>query len=314
MIKRQSSARVETSHLERYDRDGVVLIENAFDPSWIDLLLKGWKRIQEMRPDDMYDLPKEFLDNDPRLAAEIESTRSSDAEQRKLYAEQSSGFLRFKYMRWWIPEFREFAMESPAAELIGTVINSETVRFFIDAIFMKEPKCETRTYWHSDRSAWPAKGNHIPTMWMPLLPVSAKLSSLEYIAGSQHYETQRNPWPNSFNAKNIGKPADRADFVDWEDKRGDPGTRFLAYDMNPGDVVILHPDVYHGGGPNLHPTQPRIAYSTRWFGSDVVWDPHPECVNVPGMPLDKMPTGKPVTENDIFPLLWKRMEPAATPV
>jgi ectoine hydroxylase-related dioxygenase (phytanoyl-CoA dioxygenase family) len=208
-------------------------------------------------------------------------------------------------MRWWILEFEKFVLESPAAEMIGRVIGSKTVRYFIDAIFMKEPNCETKTYWHEDASAWPVRGSHVPTMWMPLLPVSAELSSLEYIAGSHKLGLCEDPWPNSYNAKMLGKPHDRVTFYDWEQRRNDPSVRFKAYDMEPGDVVILHPRTYHGGGANLHPTQPRIAVSTRWFGDDVVWGPRPECVNAPGMPFEKMVPGQPITEDAIFPLVWK---------
>lgn len=295
---------IVAGHREAYERDGVALIRGAFDSSWINLLNAGLRRIQNMRPTETYGLPDKFLRDDLRLNAEILANKSEDAQRRSLYTEQAQGFVRYKYMRWWSVEFERFVLDSPAAELIGRVIGSRNVRFFIDAIFMKEPSCQTKTYWHSDRSAWPVKGNHVPTMWMPLLPVSAKLSSLEYIAGSHKFSDGESPWPNTFNAKMLGKPPNRPGFYDWESRRGDNGVRFLAYDMEPGDVVILHPNLYHGGGANLHPTQPRIAYSTRWFGDDVVWDPRPECVNIPGVPLSKMIPGRPIAENDILPLLW----------
>ena len=297
---------VQPIHQETYNRDGVVLIKGAFDTDWIKFLLEALEKIQNMSLEDTYALPQDFLNQDANLKAEIEANRSEDAERRKVYAEQSKGFIRYKYMRWWAPEFEEFALESPAAELIGRVIGSSTIRFFIDAIFMKEPNCETKTYWHEDASAWPVRGEHVPTMWMPLLPVSAKLSSLEYISGSHKQCFGKDPWPNTFNAKMLGKLDGRASFYDWEQRRGDPDVRIMAYDMEPGDVVILHPNMYHGGGANLHPTQPRIAFSTRWFGDDVVWGPRPECINTPGMPLDKMARGQPVTEDEIFPVVWQK--------
>jgi ectoine hydroxylase-related dioxygenase (phytanoyl-CoA dioxygenase family) len=296
---------IQAIHQQTYERDGVVLIKGAFDADWINLLLTAWKRIQAMSPADLYDLPPDFLEIDANLKAEIASNRSEDADRRKVYTEQGAGFVRCKYMRWWVSEFRKFSLESPAAEVIGRVIGSDTVRFFIDAMFMKEPNCETQTYWHSDESAWPVRGSHVPTMWMPLLPVSAELSSLEYVAGSHTQDFGQEPWPNTFNAKMLGQPNDRATFYDWEQRRGDPDVRFMAYDMEPGDVVILHPRMYHGAGANAHPTQSRIAFSTRWFGDDVVWDPRPECINAPGMPFEQMTPGQPVTEESIFPVVWK---------
>ena len=288
---------------DAYRSDGVVLIKGAFDRSWIAYLQDAWQRIRQLSPEDTYHLPEDFLAQDPSLREEILAIRGEHAASRQLYTEQAEGFVRCKYMHWWVPEFRRFALESPAAELIGRVIGATQVRFFLDAIFMKEPACEARTYWHADQPAWPVSGDQVPTLWMPLYPVSAKLSSLEYIAAS-HRDADRS-WPNTFNAKKIGRPQHRSEFLDWETRRTDPTVRFISYDMRPGDAVILHPAMYHGGGANLHPTQPRVAVSTRWFGDDVRWDPRPECINIPGIPMDKMERGQPVTQDDILPIIWR---------
>ncbi len=288
-----------------YERDGVILIKGAFDNEWIEFLLNAWKRLQALNPNEIYNLPREFLEQDQNLKEEIDANRSEDIEQRKINTEFANGFVRTKYMRWWMPEFEKFALDSPAAELIGRVIRSDTVRFFIDAIFMKEPNCKHRTYWHTDAPSWPVRGNHFPTMWMPLFPVSAELSSLEYVVGSHKQDLGPEPWPETFNSEKLARPENRPDHIDWEQRRGDPQARFAAYDMDPGDVVIFHPRMYHGGGANMHPTLPRIAISMRWFGDDVVWDPRPESVNIPGLPLDQMKRGHPVTEDAIFPVVWK---------
>ena len=294
---------------ETYQREGIVLVKNAFEPRWIDQLLKGFERIRTMSDDEICELPAEFLERDPALKREIAAIKSSSLDERRQYTEQSAGFIRYKYMYWWVPEFRDFIHQSPAAAIVADVIGSKTLRYFVDAIFMKKAGCDTKTYWHADQPAWPVSGEQVPTMWMPLLPVDAKLSSLEYIAGSHRNLQQPAPWPNTYNAKQTTRPDNRASFFDWETRRDDPEVTFTAYDMEPGDVVILHPAIQHGGGPNLHPTQPRIAYSTRWFGDDVRWDPKPECVNTPGLALTSMVKGRPVTQDDAFPLLHDARAP-----
>jgi ectoine hydroxylase-related dioxygenase (phytanoyl-CoA dioxygenase family) len=302
---------VTAEQIEAYDRDGVVLIRGAFDQDWIRLLLDAWTRMRAAvvaDPSSVYRLPESFLAADPDLAREIAAIRSEDAAQQKMYTQQAPGFTRCKYMRWWSPEFRQFALESPAGELIGNVIGARTVRFFLDAMFMKEPGT-AKTYWHADQPAWPTAGEQVPTMWMPLLPVRKEVSSLEFIAGTQH---DRAPaWPNTYNAKLLGHPPGRPKFIDYEARRGDPAVRFLAYDMEPGDVLIIHSRTYHGGGANQHPTQPRIALSTRWFGDDVTWDPQPECINIPGMPRQAMRRGDPPSDEEVFPVVWRRAAAAA---
>ncbi len=295
---------IGSEYREAYDRDGVVLIKGVFDSEWISFLLDAWAQIRDEKPENLYNLPHHLLERDANLKEEMEANRSDDARQRKINTEFGRGFVRTKYMRWWMPEFEKFAFESPAAEVIGRVIGAEKVRFFIDAIFMKEPLCDHRTVWHSDAPSWPVRGGQVPTMWIPLLPVSAEDSSLEYIIGSHKRDLGQEPWPDTFNTAKLEKPKDRSDYYDWEKRRGDPDVCFVTYDMEPGDVVVFHPSTYHGGGPNMHPTMPRIAISLRWFGDDVIWDPRPECVNIPGLPLDHMKSGQPVTEDDIFPVVW----------
>ncbi len=306
---------VTDQHFDTYRRDGVVLVKGAFDQDWVKLLLSAWNAMRQAVRDQsssVYRFPPQHLEDDPDLAREMEAIRSEEESQRKMYTEQTPGFLRCKYMQWWSPEFREFARNSPAGELIGRVIGANEIRFFLDAVFMKEPGVRTRTYWHADHPAWPTRGEHVPTMWMPLLPVRKELSSLEFIAGSQ--SDTRMPWPNTYNAKLLGHPSDRPQFVDYELQRNDPTVRFLAYDMEPGDALVIHPRTYHGGGGNLHPTQPRIALSTRWFGDDVTWDARPECINIPGMPRHAMRTGDRPQRDDVFPVVWRRGASAARPL
>lgn len=305
-MRRQVAQPVTDAHRESYARDGIVLVRGAFEHQWIELLHQGMEALAKLPDERVYALPAHFLDSDPLLRREIDSIRSASAAERRYYTEQSAGFIRYKYMYWWVDEFRAFIHDSPAAAIVADVIGSSSLRYFVDAIFKKEAACDTKTYWHSDEPAWPVSGHHVPTMWMPLLPVDAELSSLEYIPGSHRERQTPRPWPNTYNAKILGRPEERAAFYDWEQRRGDGETAFIGYDMEPGDVVILHPNMQHGGGANLHPTQPRIAYSTRWFGDDVRWDPRPECVNTPGKPLHQMVKGEAVLEEEAFPLLYSR--------
>ncbi len=306
-MNRKPLSPVTTEQIDTYGRDGVVHLKSVFDSEWISLLLGSWERMRQQvrtNPSALYRLPPEFLEQDARLRREIELIRSEDIDHRNVYAEQAAGFLRCKYMRWWSDEFRSFVFDSPAGQVIGEVIGAQRVRFFLDAMFMKEPAVPTKTYWHADHPAWPTQGEQVPTMWMPLLPVRQNLSCLEFVAGSQ--TDTRMPWPNTFNAKHDPQPADRPSFYDWEQRRTDPGVRFLSYDMEPGDALVIHPRTYHGGGANLHPTQPRIALSTRWFGDDVRWDPREGSINTPGMPLDRMRLGEAPADDRVFPVVWER--------
>ena len=296
---------VTNAHIEAYQRDGVALLRGMIDAEWIERLLAEWTAISQSAGNlrNIYPLAQEYLDRDPILREEMESIVNSGALGDS-YTEQAEGFIRCKYMRFWNPVFRSFLLDSPVAEMVGLTIGVDEVRIYSDAMFVKKPACTTSTYWHADRPAWPVQGDQLPTVWMPLLPVRKTVSCLEFIAGS--HRLPDGGWPNTYNAKKLGKPAGWPEIADWEGRRDDPDVTFLSFDMEPGDALVIHSRTHHGGGPNLHPTQPRIALSTRWLGDGLVWDPRPECINMPGAPLHEMRRGAPVDQDETFPVAWRR--------
>jgi hypothetical protein len=139
----------------------------------------------------------------------------------------------------------------------------------------------------------------IPSFWMPLTRI-VKANSLEVLAGSHRNDVVY--WNMTPNARRMIKPDDRLNVPDAEELRNNPAYRFLAWDMDPGDALLVHPWALHYSGGN--PTHEwRIAISIRVFGDDVTWDPRPESVNFSGCSLDDMiPGEKP--QGPIVPLIW----------
>ena len=101
-----------------------------------------------------------------------------------------------------------------------------------------------------------------------------RAESLEVIPGS-HRSTMFNPsnfnphdetdpkWKNTKAERlpDIEKNRDRFNIVSW--------------DFEPGDVLILHPGVLHGGA-GIDNGRRRRTLSIRFFGDDAVYDPVPE--------------------------------------
>lgn len=292
--------------IDAYARDGVACLRQVFDQDWVNLLLEAWHRIRADidagKP--IYHLPKEFLDRDPKLKAEIEA-----ADDPTRHAEKAkTGFTGCKYMWHWDASFRKFALESPAGEAVGRVMQSNVTRFYWDQMFVKDAGCKIKTYWHADYPAWPVSGEMIPSLWIALSPIG-KESCVETIAGTHLDKSLQ--WPRSFNSRKVAwNKEERPDFIDYEKLRDDPSVKFLAWDMEPGDAILIHPRVHHGGGDNPDATRDRIALSTRWIGDDIRWDPRPESVNTPGLPhSDMTPGGRPGDrpgDDAIFPITWRR--------
>jgi len=206
-----------------------------------------------------------------------------------------------RYMARCIPEFRDMIFKSPIAEACGELMESKEVRFFFDEIFAKPPESDAKTIWHCDRMGWPVTGSMVPSLWIPFTPVTNE-NSLECIAGSH---TQDVPyWLFSPNARQMIKPDDRAAHPDCESLRGDGKTQFLSWEMNPGDMLVVHPWTLHYSSGNSA-NDWRIAASIRVFGDDIRWAPRPDCVNIAGVSFDEMPEGE-KPQGSHFPLLWSR--------
>ena len=294
--------KVTQADIDTYNADGVVCLRNVIDKHWIEKLQEAWSLIETriQGPEPYYDLPQDWLEADPLLKAEVGSLNGPDGAPVGV----KPGFTSVKWAFWWNRALQDFVHNSPAAKIAGELMSTERVRFFWDQMFVKESATNIPTYWHTDQPTWPIDSNQIPSMWIPLTPVDRKLSSLEYILGS-HKTYDETHWPRSFNASQSDMPKGRQPFTDYELRRGDGETRFEAFDMEPGDLVMFSSKLYHGAGPNIHPSQDRIAISLRWMGDDAKWDPRPECVNLPGIPMSEMTRGKSIENETIFPTVWE---------
>ena len=247
-----------------YERDGAVCLRNVFDQDWIDLL-KPLAEDVIINKEDVGLLPT----------------------------------IPGRYMARCIPEYRKFVFDSPLAEVAGKVMRSKEIRFFFDEFFAKPPQSDATTIWHCDRMAFPLEGKMVPSLWIPLTPIVEE-NCLEVLAGTQHDDVPY--WLFSPNARKMIKPDDRVSHPDMEPLRGQPGKRFLTWDMDPGDMLVVHPWALHYSSGN--PTDDyRIAISQRVFGDDIRWAPRPDCLNIAGVSFDEMLDGeKPA--GPLFPLLW----------
>jgi len=255
---------ISQEDIDTYKRDGAVCLRQVFDQDWIDMLLPLMKRM------------------------------IIDKEDLGLLPHRPSNF-----MSRVIPEFRELAFNSPLGEACGRTMESKEVRFLFDQIFAKAPQSDAKTVWHNDRSGWPVTGVMIPSFWMPLTPI-VKANCLEVIAGTQHQDVVY--WNSTANSRQMIKRPDTMNVPDGEAVRNNPDYTFLSWDMEPGDVLLVHPWVLHYSSGN--PTDDwRIAVSIRPLGDDIRWDPRPECVNMAGISFDEMlPGQKPLGR--MVPLIW----------
>lgn len=265
---------------DTYRQDGAVCLRGVYDPKAIAALLKAWDRVS----------------SDPVASGLV----PPGAEHREV-GDRTNIISRPSYA---VDAFRDFILNSPAPSLLGALLDAQEVGFYWDTIFEKKAGSTWPTTWHTDAGATAILGDTLVNVWTPLTPVT-KQSSLEIFAGTHHTDILY--WPRSPNGARLEKPADRPWCPDFEEVRGQPECRFISWDMEPGDVVVMHPKTAHYSRGN--PTgQRRVAYATWWYGDDVVWDPRPECEEGHSeAPFASMPRGE-RPNHPLFPILWRAAE------
>jgi ectoine hydroxylase-related dioxygenase (phytanoyl-CoA dioxygenase family) len=159
-----------------------------------------------------------------------------------------------------------------------------------------------RTPWHQDLPYLPVEGDDLCVMWTNLDPV-AKEMSLEFVLGSH-----RGPLfnPSAFNPDDVSAALFNKDVLpplpDIEAARDQ--WPIVSWATQPGDVVVFHPAMLHGGAPT-RAGQPRRTLSLRFFGEHTFCAerPHGGLADVEGLkhddggrhPLKKMATAAPGT-------------------
>ena len=263
-LERTLQRAITESEIATYTEEGVVCLRQILSRDWIDSLHPAAERIT---------IDKEDVGLLPTYPG--------------------------RYLARRVEKFRRFIFESPLAEAAGRVIQSRQIRFFMDEFFVKGPRSTEKTIWHNDRMGWPVNGKMVPSLWVPLTGIKHE-NSLECIPGSHVRDVRY--WLFSPNASQMTRPDDREPHPDEQALRHDPNNRFLTWEMEPGDILIIHPWLLHYSHGN--PTNGwRIALSVRVFGDDIRWAPRPDCVNLAGISFDEMLKGEPPA-GPLFPVLW----------
>ena len=267
---------------ETYRRDGVVCLRGMFDSDWV-------LRMREACNKSVAD----------RAARGKDHTKPGDP-----------GYFRTNLFMWMHnPEFRAFVFESPAAEIAGRLMGVDRVHFFYDQLFVKDAGTAAETLWHQDLPFWPVLGNDIPSIWLALTPVDPKRSGLEHLAESHRWGKFYSPALSALTNVDAGAETERC--PDYGLQRDNPALRFVGPEMEPGDVIVHHPLTIHGSGGNQSLTERRIALSTRWFGTDCVWDRRPGTMVIEGGEPSLANGQKPFCE--AFPLAWERKTDTSSP-
>jgi ectoine hydroxylase-related dioxygenase (phytanoyl-CoA dioxygenase family) len=267
---------VGDAEIKAYREDGVVVLRNCIDAKWIDSLRVG--------------VEKDLVFSGPR--AEIYTK-----------PEDPGLFFNDFYMYKRIPEFRDYALNGPGAEIAARLMGAKRVDFFKDHLFVKEPgTVSARVPWHQDQPYCAVDGHQFLTVWTPLDPVPEE-TTLEFIRGSHLWGRSFAP----FDAMKDGAVHGSQSFERAPDFEAERASYDIAsWTLEPGDCLAFHAMIVHQGKGNPTKSTRRRAVIGRYLGDDALYaerDPLAEFPHeVPplkhGEPLRNAP--------DDFPQVWPR--------
>ena len=252
-----------------HQRDGAVVLRGVF-AGWVDRLREGVER--NMREPGPY-----------------------ATENVKL--EEGKGRFFDDYCNWQrIGEFRSFVMESPAAELAGSLMQSISAQIFHDHVLVKEPGTPKQTPWHQDMPYYCVDGAQTVSYWIPLDPVTTD-NTLRLVKGSHRWPKLVRPVKWSAGEDFY---ANEADFMDLPDIDAG-GFEILAPALEPGDAIAFSFRTVHGANGNFGAAR-RRAFSCRFVGDDACFIQRPGRTSPP-YPGISQQSGERLRE-DWFPTVW----------
>ena len=238
------------SAVQAYQRDGVVCLRNAFDVEWVESLCSA------------VDI----------VIADGLKTRGDLVVN--VVKPGEPGFFFYDMFLWKrYGAFREFAFDSPAADLARRVMCSKSIIFYYDLILSKEPGTTSPTPWHYDEAYWPVFGTQICNLWTALDSIP-KETALRFVRGSHHLQTDYRAVGFGPDIKYSGHKD--PDPPDWY---SDPGDHEIVYaPLEPGDCLIINLRTHHSAPGNPPQGSRRRALATHWLGDDARYNNKPwEC-------------------------------------
>ncbi|MBL6853644.1 MAG: phytanoyl-CoA dioxygenase family protein [Alphaproteobacteria bacterium] len=167
-----------------------------------------------------------------------------------------------------LPMVRATGIDAMVAALFG----EPDLWYMGEQLFLKENGFSRRTPWHQDTSYLRMMGSQLVACWVTLDPLPRE-HCLEFVRGS-HKGTLYNG--SAFAAHDdtapLYKDSKLPRLPDIQKHRAD--FDILAWDMEPGDLIVFHLGMLHGGAGTV-PGMRRRTVSLRFMGPNVVFDGRP---------------------------------------
>lgn len=226
---------VDDTVRETLRSDGVVCLRGALDARWLAACEVAWRW---------------SIDHPGPLASPL--TPGSDDAAQDLCNPDA------------LDRYREILVGSPLGAMAAALMGSPSVWFMYEQVFHKWAGASARTPWHQDTSYLAVDGEDLLAMWISFDPVPVE-AALEFVRGSHRgplFNTSRfDPTdPTLPILPSVSMPS----LPDIEADRN--AYDIVAFPTEPGDIVVFHTSLLHGGGPTTAAVPVRRTLTLRFFG------------------------------------------------
>jgi ectoine hydroxylase-related dioxygenase (phytanoyl-CoA dioxygenase family) len=252
-----------------YERDGAVVVPGLMEAHWVETI-KGIVTHVRTHVDDL-----------AKIGPTVECGRGR-------------GRITLRWLWRDMPQMRAFFETSDVYRYVAAVIGAQRVQYWYDLTFLHEPGTEGEgSGWHHDISAFPFKGEQIPSLWIALVDIDEEMSPLQSFRGSHRWPGLiAPPYRPTRPLMNEPVPPEYIDEPDYKALIASGKADVQTWLVKAGDAVILHPNTIHGAPPNRTKDKTRIGFSSRWIGDDVTWRPDCYSMPIPGVDYTKAPLGQ----------------------
>ncbi len=263
---------IDKKIINDFENDGVVLLKNIINLSWIEKLKIG-----------------------------IEKNFKNPSKYKCVYEVNKGDELFYDdYCNWQrIDEYKNFIFNSNIATIAKSLMNSKKVNLFHEHVLIKEVGSKKKTPFHQDQGYYCVDGKDNCSIWIPMDKVN-KNTCPEFIKGSHLWNKTFLP------TKFFGEPYKKKDtqfenIPNIENHRNKYDIK--SWSLNPGDAIAFNFATVHGAPGNKSNSR-RVAFSIRFTGDDATYIKRKGEMSPP-FPNIKFKNGS-VLDSKTFPVLINR--------
>lgn len=180
---------ITDDEVDTYERDGVVLIRDVLDRTWVE-----------------------------RMQAAVDRVIASPTDHGVTHGAFSHDLFLWRHD----DDFRALAIDSPLPAIAARLMRTTSLRLFFDQLLVKEPGLRASIAWHQDLMTFPLTGEQVVSLWVPFDRATPDNGVVSYAKGSHRWDalfTDRN-YADSVGDAEVPDPS-TFDTLQWDVEPGD---------------------------------------------------------------------------------------------